>query len=132
VSQIRFDNYYLAEVIKVQEQQKRIEMEMQSKRIQLDWENALLKPKAREKKMTISQTVQRSRLLKLKKNEILPGQREYRLISGGDDGVIKWWNLVYTPSIPSENQIKQMIVAVDARTITNLKSCHELYLAVNA
>lgn len=43
-------------------------------KIESDWENALLRPKPREKKMTISQKIENTRLkqLKLKKGEILP------------------------------------------------------------
>jgi len=60
------------------------------------------KKEKRKARPTISERVQKNNHLKLKKNEILPGQREYRLISGGDDGMIKWWNVVYTPSIPTQ------------------------------
>lgn len=73
VSQIRFDNFYLAETNRVREQQKRIELDMERAKINEDWENALLRPKPKEKKMTIVQKVQHAKLLSLKKNEILPG-----------------------------------------------------------
>jgi len=53
VSQIRFDNFYLAETTRVREQQKRIELDMERAKINEDWENALLRPKPNEKKMTI-------------------------------------------------------------------------------
>jgi hypothetical protein len=69
-------------------------------------ENPSAKDEKRKARPTISQIVQKNKLnqLKLKKNEILPGQREYRLISGGDDGMVKWWNIVYTPTMPTQRQ----------------------------
>jgi len=47
-------------------------------------------------------------------------QREYRLISGGEDGMILWWNINYQPQVASMSkehnlfsQSKKMIVYVE-------------------
>lgn len=71
-----------------------------------EWDSALLGRVNRKKAPTLSQIVskvlEKSKLIKAKAKGDLPGEREYRLISGGDDGVIKWWNLVYEPSLASK------------------------------
>ena len=54
------------------------------------------------------------------------------MITGGEDGLIKWWNVVYTPSMPSQQQLDTSIVAVNPQQVTNLKPAHEIYLSVSA
>lgn len=59
------------------------------------------------------------------------GQREYRLLSGGEDGVVMWWNILYTP-ISLQTKDDSMLSFVDPKEIENLKPCHEIYLSRTA
>ncbi len=59
------------------------------------------------------------------------GQREYRLISGGEDGLVMWWNLLYSP-VKDSTDDDSMLRFVDVKQIQNIKPAHEIHLTVSA
>ena len=47
--------------------------------------------------------------------------------------MIKWWNILYTPSIPTKEQLDRLIIDIDLTKIPNTHKCaHEVYLTVSA
>jgi hypothetical protein len=54
--------------------------------------------------------VRKNTIIQLQK-EVVQGQREYRLISGGEDGLIMWWNFLYSPvkDSPTDNSMLRFV-----------------------
>lgn len=54
---------------------------------------------------------------------------EFRVITGGDDGVMAWWNLVYNPA-PSYSD--DLLVFVNPASVQHIKPVHEIHLSISA
>lgn len=105
VSQVRFDEYYMCEQIKLKAKSEKMP---ELKELAGDTTPKLMRRNS--KNVTISQLVRQSTFQELKKHPHIG--REYRLITGGDDGMIMWWNIPYSPEKPAD-PIDSLVVFAD-------------------
>ena len=121
---MKFDSFYAAESIRIKNEVDK-SMEEDPTPAQLP---KLVKRQS--KNATISQLVRQNTVHELQKKKKQVG-REYRIITAGDDGMIFWWNLTYSPPM-QPSQTDSLVVFVDVKTIVNIRPVHEIHLTASA
>jgi hypothetical protein len=136
VSQIKFDDYYMSEQLRLQEEEaKNPDLNQQKEMDQKIGESTSpIERKGSEyirRGNTLAQLLRQQTINEMHKSVVVGGQREYRIITGGEDGTIIWWNILHRPSKNPYEFIQDdcLLRYVNPDKLQVVRPCHEIHLS---